>query len=393
MSSAVVNDSFFKYGSLYYEPIDLEKQHLLCRQFSTDSKVVSQLYCFPCEVYIELISGLASIVVSAQNEPHSLKAFAIHHYIKLNPGVYFNILSTSHTTAYCVITPDRCFSSVQLDEPYALQAPPVRFNILEILDYYFVAEEPGYRFSKASHNYYELLYVHSGNLTATIANTSCVLSYGDLILCGPDPEHSKLLIKDDACNYLSVVFDMELFEAPHLLDRVFHTSNGLRDALLKLIEETSVQSPETKMLMLCHLQEIITRLIQLCDSLDNERRLIRPDSNQYFQNELLQQVIAYMNEKVTEPITIEEICHKFFMSRSSLQALFKMYLHSSPKSYLLNIKLQKSKELIRENQYTISEIADMLGFSSIHYFSRLFKKYYDVSPSEYAKEASAGERA
>ena len=100
-----------------------------------------------------------------------------------------------------------------------------------------------------------------------------------------------------------------------------------------------------------------------------------------------------MNEKVTEPITIEEICHKFFMSRSSLQALFKMYLHSSPKSYLLNIKLQKSKELIRENQYTISEIADMLGFSSIHYFSRLFKKYYDVSPSEYAKEASAGESA
>ena len=152
MSTAVVNDSFFKYGSVYYEPIDLEKQHLLCRQFSTDSKAVSQLYCFPCEVYIELISGLASIVVSTQNEPHSLKSFAIHHYIKLNPGVYFNILSTSHTTAYCVITPDRCFSSIQLDEPYALQAPPVRFNILEILDYYFVPEQPRYRFSKACHN-------------------------------------------------------------------------------------------------------------------------------------------------------------------------------------------------------------------------------------------------
>ena len=68
-----------------------------------------------------------------------------------------------------------------------------------------------------------------------------------------------------------------------------------------------------------------------------------------------------------------------------------MYLHNSPKSYLLNIKLQKSKELIRENQYTISEIADMLGFSSIHYFSRLFKKYFDLSPSEYAKEIAASE--
>ena len=95
--------------------------------------------------------------------------------------------------------------------------------------------------------------------------------------------------------------------------------------------------------------------------------------------------------EVTEPITIEQICHKFFMSRTSLQALFKMYLHNSPKSYLLGIKLQKSKELIRENQYTISEIADMLGFSSIHYFSRLFKKYFELSPSEYAKEIAASE--
>ena len=148
-----------------------------------------------------------------------------------------------------------------------------------------------------------------------------------------------------------------------------------------------MQSPQTKMLMLCHLQETITRLLQLCDSLDEERGLLRAGSPQTSQSDLLQQITSYMIEKVTEPITIEEICHKFFMSRSSLQALFKLYLHSSPKSYLLNIKLQKSKELIRENQHTISEIADMLGFSSIHYFSRLFKKYYDVSPSEYAKDA------
>ena len=141
--------------------------------------------------------------------------------------------------------------------------------------------------------------------------------------------------------------------------------------------------------MLCHLQEIITRLCLLCNELEEEHTFL--SLNQNSQSDLLQQILAYMEEKVTEPITIEQICHKFFMSRTSLQALFKMYLHNSPKSYLLNIKLQKSKELIRENQHTISEIADMLGFSSIHYFSRLFKKYFDLSPSEYAKEVAASE--
>ena len=393
MHTSAGKDRFRNYGSVYYEPIDLEKQHLNCKQFSTDCKAVSRLFCFACETYIELISGLASIVLRGQSESDPPKAFSIHHYLKLNPGVAFNILSVSDETAYCIITPDIHFSTVELAEPYTLSASPVQFNILEIMDYYFVAEEPQYHFSKASHHYYELLYVHSGFLTVSIANVSCSLAAGDLILFGPDGEHPKLLSKDDSCNYLSVVFDMELAGPPHLLGRVFHSTNRLRDALLKLVEESSVQSPQTKMLMLCYLQEIITRLLQLCGEQDAERGLLRSGASQNSQSDLLQQIISYMNEKVTEPITIEEICHKFFMSRSSLQSLFKVYLHSSPKSYLLNIKLQKSKELIRENQYTISEIADMLGFSSIHYFSRLFKKYFDISPSEYAKEASSVESA
>jgi len=53
---------------------------------------------------------------------------------------------------------------------------------------------------------------------------------------------------------------------------------------------------------------------------------------------------------------------------------------------MVQIKLKKSKELIRENKYTISEIAFMLGFSSIHYFSRTFKQHFNLTPSEYAKK-------
>lgn len=110
-------------------------------------------------------------------------------------------------------------------------------------------------------------------------------------------------------------------------------------------------------------------------------------------NDLLSEILAFMNKHIAEPITIEEICHEFFISRSSLQALFKTHLNSSPKNYLLNIKLQKSKELIRQNQYTISEIAYMLGFSSIHYFSRLFKKYFNTTPSAYARKIAENQNS
>ena len=122
--------------------------------------------------------------------------------------------------------------------------------------------------------------------------------------------------------------------------------------------------------MECYLQEALLLLMQFYESISH--KTLFADNNSA-RNDLLSEILSYMNKRITEPITIEEICHEFYISRSSLQALFKTHLNTSPKNYLLNIKLQKSKELIRQSQYTISETAYMLGFSSIHYFSRLFK--------------------
>lgn len=106
MKPSAVNDSFCKYGSVYYEPIDLEQQHLLCRQFSTDQKSVSQLFCFPCE-FTSTDQRACLVVVSAQEDCGEPSTFAIHHYLRLRPGTAFNILSRSDQTAYCIITTDR----------------------------------------------------------------------------------------------------------------------------------------------------------------------------------------------------------------------------------------------------------------------------------------------
>ena len=83
--------------------------------------------------------------------------------------------------------------------------------------------------------------------------------------------------------------------------------------------------------------------------------------------------------------SIAELCQKFSMSRSSLQILFKENMDISPKKYINEMKLEKSRQMICENKYTISEIALMLGFNSIHYFSRAFTQKYHMAPSEYSK--------
>ena len=121
------------------------------------------------------------------------------------------------------------------------------------------------------------------------------------------------------------------------------------------------------------------------DYLGEEQSKLPTEVQQHFQDELLEGIVDYINKMVCEPITVEGLCSKFSVSRSSLQTLFKNNLDTSPKKYINDLKLSKSKQLIKENKYTISEIAFMLGFNSIHYFSRAFTQHYEMSPSEYAQ--------
>ena len=58
------------------------------------------------------------------------------------------------------------------------------------------------------------------------------------------------------------------------------------------------------------------------------------------------------------------------------------------KQYISNVKLNQAKIMIHEHNQTISEISDILGFTSIHYFSRKFKLQYGISPTDYAKSIS-----
>ena len=73
------------------------------------------------------------------------------------------------------------------------------------------------------------------------------------------------------------------------------------------------------------------------------------------------------------------------LGKSQLSKIFKDTTGKSIIEYYNNLKIAESKKLIREEQFSISEISDMLGYSSIHIFSRAFKKAVGFSPTAYKK--------
>lgn len=378
------NPKFRKYGSIYDDPKDLEKEQLIKKKVVTSDKVISSLYNFSESVYIEVVDGMASILINDSNSG-DFKVFAIHRNLEIKANMFFNIIPMTEQTTFNLIIPFNYNLNIEfLNPPYVYNRILSTINIPEIIAYYYTIKSPNYKFKGEKHNIYELTFVDSGTLETSIDNENYKLNSSDLIIYGKNQFHTQTVNNDSSCSYLTVMFNMECENDNLICNKVFHCRKELYKAIRTFAKNISSTIPYSDNLILTNFHEIIIRLFQY-DYLGEEESKLYTETHQHFQDELLEKILEYINNMVCEPITIEELCGKFSISRSSLQTLFKNNLNTSPKKYINDLKLSKSKQLIKENKYTISEIAFMLGFNSIHYFSRAFTQHYEISPSEYAQ--------
>ena len=101
-------------------------------------------------------------------------------------------------------------------------------------------------------------------------------------------------------------------------------------------------------------------------------------------NEILS-VIKYLENNISNNFTVSEIANANAMSKSKLKYLFKDNFNTSPISYFHKLKLEKAKSMLLEGDKNITEISETLGFQSVHYFSRFFKKNLGICPTKYVK--------
>ncbi len=91
----------------------------------------------------------------------------------------------------------------------------------------------------------------------------------------------------------------------------------------------------------------------------------------------------YIDSNLHRDITLKELADKVFFNPTYFVRRFKILWGVSPMKFVLNARINRAKELMLSTNLTVSEIAERCGFNSIHYFSRTFKSYEDLSPSEY----------
>jgi AraC-like DNA-binding protein len=98
---------------------------------------------------------------------------------------------------------------------------------------------------------------------------------------------------------------------------------------------------------------------------------------------LAHEIKKYINENFHKKISVNFLCKTFFCSRSTLFNTFKKAYNKTINEYLTKIRLENSLELLNNYNYSINYIATHCGFSDQNYFSKVFSKNYNLSPSEY----------
>lgn len=392
MQNETAGDAFQKYGVVYKEMSPGKRSGLLCQSMLIESqKTISQFSRFSCDAYLEVQRGTGILLVTMNPEAGSIDEFGLNQRVHIKPDVYFAFIATTpELEVHVYVDSAHSLDTVILSTPYEFRPVLPNIQVQTILGYYYRIRTPGYRFKGEQHEFFELTYVDTGILHTEVDGVSYTLGEKEMILYGPGQFHRQHTDEDQSVSYVTILFQMDSpatqTDKPWyelVLNRVYPYDKKIYTIVKTLVQESSSVLPYRDSLMLCLLTETIIRLFQ--------SQYIAPSTvqasvaRQNYRDELFERIIEYVERKIYEPITIAEICQQFSISRSSLQLLFKNAVNQSPKKYINDMKLEKSRQMLRENRYTVSEVSLKLGYSSIHYFSNTFTQKYHISPSEYAK--------
>lgn len=87
---------------------------------------------------------------------------------------------------------------------------------------------------------------------------------------------------------------------------------------------------------------------------------------------------------------VDVLCNLLNMSRTSFYNKIKALTDQAPADYIRLIRLKHAAQLLKEQKHTITEISELTGFSDAKYFREVFKKHFNMSPSQYAKRGKEG---
>ncbi|TDF92200.1 AraC family transcriptional regulator [Paenibacillus piri] len=278
-------------------------------------------------------------------------------------------------------------STGRKDSYYVVSNPQTTEDELVVLFTGSSQTKPGHKPGPKVVDYYLLHHILSGKGTYTCQGVTYRLGPGDSFLIEPGKLISYIADEQDPWHYCWLAFEGE--RASRLLRQiglssrrpVVHTEPGRSVAELYRHVQTAFQARGAG----ANLQAVGCLHLLLAEYAAALQPQQQSDPRQASRSEhIVQQAIQFMTTQYAEPITMELMAEALGYNRAYLSTLFKKQTGLTPVSFLLKLRTDKARLLLRERlELTVEQIASSVGFQDPLYFSKQFKRLYGVSPTEY----------
>lgn len=251
---------------------------------------------------------------------------------------------------------------------------------------------------------YELQYIQSGTIEVTINNQKYIGQPGDLFFYRPNEVHTMTILGNETLIQPHVHFDFyedELSEAikvsfkpleeiPEEEYAYFRDDISVDDMYLPshitLKFPNTIQSKLSKIIQLFHSRTPYYDLEMKEKMLDLWRHILLDYHHKPQALDQLEKIKIYIENHLNKNLVLDELAEKFFTNKFHLLRSFKKVYQITPIQFHSKLRLESAKSDIQYSELTLTEIADKYGYSSIHAFTRAFKKYDGVSPSYYKQK-------
>ena len=170
-----------------------------------------------------------------------------------------------------------------------------------------------------------------------------------------------------------------------MTDYNYHFTNdiAINQILQRLIFIFTEKHPSKDIFADLLIQELVIRILQT-----ESKSLYLKKAVSNSNNDRLSFVIKYIQENLTEDLSIELLSEKAYMSESNFYRTFKHELGSSPNEFIIEERLKVAESLLRNPKISIKEAYMASGFNSFSYFCRIFKKKKNLSPTEFKEKST-----
>lgn len=277
---------------------------------------------------------------------------------------------------------------------FTLQPSIIQIDVSRIANLQYFEFTDAFHSIQDRHNFCELLYVDKGSLSIFAENYSGKLFENQMIIHRPNELHSLatsdsvapsvIIIGFECCSESLVPFSQQPItlssEQTRALSRIMQEGMSIYEPPYNVpntryMPKRAVYPFGADQLIKIGLEAF---LISLVRSLQSVNRSAITDGN-------IQSVHQYITENFRTKITLANLCFLFGINKTTLCRDFKATYDTTILDYINSLRIREAKSYLQQGKLSITEISDMLGFSSVHYFCRLFKQQTGQSPTEYMK--------